>query len=69
MAVTFVGVGAYALNRAQALAGDPNAQVISFLVPPQAHWGERWRWVAAERHGWFHASPGGEPQLLCGVTG
>ena len=32
--VSFVGVGAYALNRAQALAGDPNAQVISFLVPP-----------------------------------
>jgi hypothetical protein len=33
--VTFSGVGAYALNRAQALAGDPNPQVISFLVPPQ----------------------------------
>ncbi len=32
--VTFVGVGAYALNRAQALAGNPNPQVISFLVPP-----------------------------------
>ena len=31
---TFKGVGAYALNRAQALAGDPNAQVISFLAPP-----------------------------------
>ena len=31
---TFVGVGAYALNRAQAEAGDPNAQVISFLAPP-----------------------------------
>ena len=34
----FAGVGAYALNRAQALAGNPNPQVISFLVPPQA-WG------------------------------
>ena len=32
----FVGVGAYALNRAEALAGDPNATVISFLVPPGA---------------------------------
>jgi hypothetical protein len=31
---TFVGVGAYALNRAQALAGNPNPQIISFLVPP-----------------------------------
>ncbi len=31
---TFVGVGAYALNRAQALAGNPNPQLISFLVPP-----------------------------------
>jgi len=31
---SFAGVGAYALNRAQALVGDPNAQVISFLVPP-----------------------------------
>jgi hypothetical protein len=30
----FAGVGAYALNRAQALAGNPNAQVISFLAPP-----------------------------------
>ncbi len=30
----FVGVGAYALNRAQALAGNPNPQVISFLIPP-----------------------------------
>ncbi len=30
----FVGVGAYALNRAQALAGNPSPQVISFLVPP-----------------------------------
>ena len=32
--VSFAGVGAYALNRAQALAGDPNAQIISFLAPP-----------------------------------
>jgi hypothetical protein len=31
---SFAGVGAYALNRAQALAGNPNPQVISFLVPP-----------------------------------
>src|SRR5436190_9082356 len=31
---TFVGVGAYALNRAQALVGNPAAQVISFLAPP-----------------------------------
>ena len=30
----FAGVGAYALNRAQMLAGNPAAQVISFLVPP-----------------------------------
>lgn len=30
----FAGVGAYALNRAQAVAGTPGAQIISFLVPP-----------------------------------
>src|SRR5436190_8927778 len=30
----FQGVGAYALNRAQMLAGNPTAQVVSFLVPP-----------------------------------
>jgi hypothetical protein len=32
--VSFSGVGAYALNRAQVLAGNPNPQLISFLVPP-----------------------------------
>src|ERR1044071_7075042 len=31
---SFAGVGAYALNRAQVLAGNPNPQVISFLMPP-----------------------------------
>src|SRR5437868_12274547 len=31
---TFVGDGAYAFNRAQALVGNPNPQVISFLAPP-----------------------------------
>ena len=31
---TFVGVGAYALDRAQALIGNPNPIVISFLAPP-----------------------------------
>jgi hypothetical protein len=31
---TFAGVGAYALNRAQMLVGNPAPQVISFLVPP-----------------------------------
>src|SRR5262249_10800153 len=31
---TFVGVGAYALDRAQALVGDPNATVVGFLAPP-----------------------------------
>jgi hypothetical protein len=31
---TFVGVGAYALNRAQMLVGNPNPQMISFLAPP-----------------------------------
>ena len=30
----FAGVGAYALNRAQAVAGNPAAQVISMLAPP-----------------------------------
>ncbi|MEO5720912.1 MAG: hypothetical protein ABIR71_05500, partial [Chthoniobacterales bacterium] len=30
----FAGVGAYALNRAQALAGNPSAQIIGFLAPP-----------------------------------
>jgi hypothetical protein len=31
---TFAGVGAYAVNRAQLIAGNPAPQVISFLVPP-----------------------------------
>ncbi len=30
----FAGVGAYAINRAQALAANPAAQVLSFLAPP-----------------------------------
>jgi len=30
----FEGVGAYALNRTQALNGDPNPTVIAFLAPP-----------------------------------
>jgi len=30
----FAGVGAYAVNRADLIAGNPAAQVISFLVPP-----------------------------------
>jgi hypothetical protein len=33
---SFAGVGAFALNRQQAIAGNPAAQVISFLVPPGA---------------------------------
>ena len=32
----FAGIGAYALNRAQMLAGNPAPTVISFLVPPGA---------------------------------
>jgi cell division septation protein DedD len=32
--VTFVGAGAYALDRTQALAGDPNPTVVGFLAPP-----------------------------------
>src|SRR6266576_3367352 len=31
---TFVGVGAYALDRAQALVGNPNPTVVGFLAPP-----------------------------------
>ena len=31
---TFVGVGAYALDRCQALAGDPNPTMVGFLAPP-----------------------------------
>src|SRR5437016_8683046 len=30
----FQGAGAYALNRAQMLAGNPSPQVVSFLMPP-----------------------------------
>ena len=30
----FAGVGAYALNRAQMLAGNPAPQVVSFIIPP-----------------------------------
>lgn len=30
----FAGVGAYAINRTQALAGNPAAQTLSFLAPP-----------------------------------
>lgn len=32
----FAGVGAYAVNRAQLVAGNPTPQMISFLVPPGA---------------------------------
>jgi hypothetical protein len=32
----FAGVGAYAVNRAQMIAGNPNPQVVSFVVPPGA---------------------------------
>ena len=31
---TFVGVGAYALDRAQALVGNPNPTMVGFLAPP-----------------------------------
>ena len=31
---TFAGVGAYALNRAQMIVGNPTPQVISFIAPP-----------------------------------
>ena len=31
---SFAGAGAYAINRAQALAGNPNPVIISFLAPP-----------------------------------
>jgi len=31
---TFVGVGAYALNRADAIGGVPNPRILSFLAPP-----------------------------------
>jgi hypothetical protein len=31
---SFVGCGAYAVNRAQLVAGNPNPTVISFLAPP-----------------------------------
>ncbi|CAN5700933.1 hypothetical protein BH20VER1_BH20VER1_11760 [soil metagenome] len=31
---SFAGVGAYALNRAQAVAGNPGAQIIGFVAPP-----------------------------------
>jgi len=30
----FAGIGAYALNRAQMLAGNPTPQVVSFILPP-----------------------------------
>ena len=30
----FAGVGAYALDRAQALAGNPNPTIVGFLAPP-----------------------------------
>ncbi len=33
---TFTGMGAYAINRADLIAGNPAPQVISFLVPPGA---------------------------------
>jgi hypothetical protein len=31
---TFVGAGAYALDRAEALAGNPNPTIVGFLAPP-----------------------------------
>lgn len=32
----FAGIGAYALNRSQMLAGNPTPQVVSFILPPGA---------------------------------
>ena len=33
---SFAGIGAYAVNRAEMIAGNPTPQIISFLVPPGA---------------------------------
>ena len=65
----FAGVGAYALNRAQAMAGNPAAA--GDLVPraPGRHAVQSWRRIAPERSGWCDASAGRPAQLLCWFDG
>ena len=60
---TFAGIGAYAINRAQMIAGNPAAQVISFLVAADAGL-QRRRRPAADRHGRQHPAAGRLPELL-----
>ncbi len=61
----FVGIGAYALNRAQALAGDPNAQVISFLAPPTPAYNVGDGLLPADLDG-FTLPPSGSPEFYIG---
>ena len=58
---TFAGVGAYAIKRAELIAGNPAAQVISFLVPAWRGGLQRRRRPAAGRHRRLHAAAGRQP--------
>ncbi|MCO5242551.1 MAG: immune inhibitor A [Anaerolineae bacterium] len=63
---TFVGVGAYAIKRSELIAGNPAAQVISFLVPPGAaayNIGDGL--LPADIDG-FTLPPGGSPEYYMG---
>ena len=62
---TFVGAGAYALDRAQALAGNPNPTIVGFLAPPNPVIRRRRRLVA-ERPRWTGNAAPGSPNFFVG---
>src|SRR5262245_13477057 len=62
----FVGVGAYAVNRAQLIAGNPAPQVISFLAPPGAQpWNVGDGLLPSDLDG-PNLPPAGEPNFFVG---
>jgi hypothetical protein len=62
---SFAGVGAYALNRAQALAGNPNATVIAFLATPSPAYNVGDGLLPADADG-LRPPPAGSPNYFVG---
>ena len=65
---TFVGVGAYALDRVQALAGNPNATMVGFLAPPTPPYVVGDGLLPSDLDG-MATPPPREPKLFCRVAG
>ena len=68
MCSTFVGAGAYALDRAQALAGDPNPTVVGFLSTPNPLYMVGDGLLPSDLDG-HDTSACRKPQFLCRLTG